>query len=585
MSIEEFTSQSAVTHYELDQDQLALPDIEAGPPNLGPAGRLKRLGHSILRLAGAGALASALPLAASYGALELAPPVTIGSPIAGAQVSAQLKPGTNAENINFHLASLHQTSSASIGPLHLGADVTFNYDKMSLAKPNGKLDTQKIQTIIKDFSDPSEEQNKITSALEEHYALYCGISFGAVAAAEAGVLGYLAWRRKQLAEAPASERDAIIQDRRLPRALGKTALTLAAAGLLIPVSTAAIHGNHDVTVHPDKTLAAAGLHSFSITGPGRAIIDTLVTSADDFFHQENLFYAAERDSFSKNFKALYGTNLLPKQPGTKRIIFADDFQGQSGPASVVGLAAKEYGADLIVIGGDTTATALPLETIELDELHHYAGDIPAEISRGHHDPPASEMQQMVKAYKNYHIADGQVHEIGGLYIVGFNAPDIIPYSSDNSHLVHPDFKGETVDQASQKLKDNAITIACSANRPIIAEMHDQLIGTPLSEANCPDLPLVLTGREYYPQPPRQYSVTTEFISGSTGAHTPNESFGLLTPITSPATFIEVTIDASNYRVLSAKRITLSGEPETDVTISAIHPSTNIRPIITSPSNN
>ncbi|MGH7240252.1 MAG: hypothetical protein ACREHG_09365, partial [Candidatus Saccharimonadales bacterium] len=60
MSIEELNESSVITHRELGQERSALPDIEVCTPEARLAGRLKRLGHSVLKLAGAGML-TAMP--------------------------------------------------------------------------------------------------------------------------------------------------------------------------------------------------------------------------------------------------------------------------------------------------------------------------------------------------------------------------------------------------------------------------------------------------------------------------------------------------------------------------------------------
>lgn len=588
-------------------DQLELPnELTASGPEQSRLRKIARLAGKV----GLGAALVAMPVLGTVAAVNhVLPPAHTTA--AGMDVSSYAEIGSDAISLNFHAAVAHGVSPTKAGPIDIGANVTFDYDRVSLAGADGKFDTQKAEVIVKDFLDSKPIKDRIVSATEWHYDELGGGTFAGIIGAEALSLWVFKHQRK-LREAESDEGKKTIESyRRLPKAIGGAAVVLAASGLIIPGGITLATPNHITQVQADPILESVGLHNISITGPAKAAVDSLIVKGKEHQNQENQFYNALSVSLDTLYFNKFGVSQRAKVPGTKRYVFVDDSQGQPGPLGVAGDYAKKDNSDGIIVGGDTTALGIPLETYELSTLREHAGSkIPAIISLAHHDASVQAMQQMIKGYSNYHIADGEVQTIGGVHFIGFNDPDTIPFGGIDK-VINPALPGETIDQAYKRKTAEIIKKVCSLKEPVVAEMHNEQFGDALAQANCPSLALVLDGREFYPQQPRLYpndgsggtstteshdsssyndtygdgtGQTSEFISGSTGGHYSNENFGLFSELTSPASFVEVTVEAKTDQVLDSESIVMIPSPAPHVIIQDIMPSSKIQPIVTSPPN-
>ena len=529
------------------------------------SGRWHRLGRLACKT-GVAAIAIALPPAAAVTALEVAPPAHISTPIAGANVTSKLELGHDTNTATILATTFHKHSQISFGPIDVGADIRFDYSSMGA----DNLDSQSLTTIIQDFSHPKSIQDQITTETRAHYESAAGTAFGVTAGLEGiGLLAVKRQRRKH-GELSSEDQSLVNEHFKIPRRLGYAAVIAASGSLLVaPVHTLA-NGNTKTVIESDSLLESIGLSGVSISGLPNQLRELFEPQLADYLQREDEFYKAQETSFAAAFAERYGTAPLKKSSDIKRIIFADDLQGQEGPARIVGDAAQAYNADLIVIGGDTTTSGNSLETFELSSLHDHAGNVPVLINRGKHDPDVEDLKKMVKGYGNFHVADGDAHEIGGINIMGFNAPTSITLSGV-TQIVNPDFSKETAEQATESLTKQVVDKACTSDKKVIVTMHDQLIGTPLAERDCANVPLVLAGREYTVQPIMQYSNTTELVSGSTGGHTKDGGLEVYNAIHSPATFFEVTINTKTQEFISADLITESASPDTSVAIDSSLP--------------
>lgn len=547
------------------------------------AGKLKRSIKAAGKLAITGALLLAPP-AAAIDAAVLAPGASVAGTIAGAKVTSKLDFASGDIKSSFPLdVSPYQKSNLSIGPKTLGANVNFDYNHTDLTDSTGHFSPEKIFTIIRDFSDTKAEFRAIASATEEYYGKVALGSFGGVLLAEVAGGLYLYKRRLDASRQTLAANEIISKDRRFPRAVGKLALVGVAGGLIIPAGLIVTRPSHTTPPRPDKVLAGLGFKDISINMQGQGLVDTTVTAFQNYIKEVDQYYDELGQTFSNAFEQTYATKSLESAPGTLRLIVADDFQGQDGPAKIVGLAAKMYNANLIVVGGDTTATGTSLETEEFNSLDKYADEIPIEISSGHHDS-LDALEQMAKAFPNIHIADGKAHKIGGVNILGLDAPDFIPFGSSNDFVLSPAFKGETPDQAIERQTKQLIQAVCDSKKPLIVEMHDDKVGHALAQAGCKNVKIVLDGREYVPKTPTDYGPTTEFTSGSTGGHSAYEPPPqLFAKITAPATFREITINKQTLEPVSSTLITLYPDGHATITPEVIQKAASVSPSITSSS--
>lgn len=515
----------------------------------------------LARLAGRIGVATALvlaPVAAAIDAAVLAPGATVPGTIAGARVTSRLDFTSGDIRTSFPLdVKFYQKSSIGFGGKALGANVTFNYNDTDVTDAEGRLDPQRIAVIARDFTNSGAEVQAITRATAEYYGKVMLGSLEGVLLAEVGFGIYLYRRHRDAGGRSPAVAEAIRVDRRLPRTVGGLMLAATASGLIAPAALAISQPSHTAPPNPDKTLAALGFEHISINKEGQQLVDSTVTAAQRYFKTVDQYYNQLADTFRQTFTRTQGTTSLEPTPGTYRIIAADDFQGQDGPAKIVGLAAKMYNADLIVVGGDTTATGASFETFEFSSLRKYSERIPILVSRGHHDPDLATFRQMAKAFNGIYIADDKARTLGGINVAGFNAPDIVAFGSTQDQVVDPAFAGETVQQANARLTRQIITSACRSKKPLVVEMHDDAVGAPVARSDCKHLKVVIDGRQYQPKAPTRYGPTTQYTSGSTGGHSAFEPPPqLFSKITAPATFREITIDAGTYEPIDSTLITL-----------------------------
>ncbi|HWB38918.1 MAG TPA: hypothetical protein VG604_01635 [Candidatus Saccharimonadales bacterium] len=517
----------------------------------------------IQRLAGKVLLPFAVmtPVAAASAAVTdawIAPPAHVSTPIAGADVTAEAVPNSDLINLNLQVGNVQRTSHIHALGLDLGANITFHFNNVSLDDNKESVNPEVAKQFAHEFSDLRPEIASIESAMEQHYENWAIGGAALVYASGFGGLGWRSFRHRQLMSYSADKRQHVLDDRKFPRRVSATIATLSAGALLgsgVYIYTAPTD-HHNITA--DRNLADTALAGSRVTG----LIKPAADWAAGFFAAKNAFYDAEEKNFTASFIQRYGSSSLAPQSGLKRIILADDYQGEDGPARITGDVARAYNANLIVVGGDITATSSPLETPVLDALRSHSGKIPIELSLGHHD--GADIAAMAKA-RHMYVANGTVQTINGIRIAGFNSPDVVPFGGQ---AVLRDPKawpaGETIAEATQALTASAIDQARSQTSPAIFEMHDQLIGTPIAQANCPNVPLVLTGRQSPPHPPVAYRDTTEFISGSTGAHSNYPTPQVFGIIHARGIIQEITIN-DQYQVVSSDLITLEG-PSTAVSI-------------------
>ncbi|HVX24244.1 MAG TPA: metallophosphoesterase [Candidatus Saccharimonadales bacterium] len=536
--------------------------IEAPQPTAELSGR-QRLWRGVAKVALTGAVLTPFAaLAAEDTVAWIAPDARISTPIAGGYITADAHLNDNLITINAQNFNLMRTSHASILGKDIGADVALHYNNVSLEDKEDGVNTRRLKALLQEFSDQKAQVTAIETAIKHHYEEW---ALGAMALTYMGGFGGLGWyrfRQRQLVRYSHEKRQHAMEDRRLPGQVMTAGVLVASLSLLYSGGYLlwAPNNQHHVTV--DHNLDRTVLAGSGVSGPLKPVADSVIPWASHFFTAKNAYYDTLDKNFTTQFAQKYGATSLAPQSGYKRIILADDYQGEDGPARITGDVARAYNADLIVVGGDITATGSPLETPVLDALQSHAGKIPIELSLGHHDTAA--VAAMAEA-RHMHVANGKVQTINGINIVGINSPDVIPFGGQAS-LRDPSAwpPGETIAQATQTLTENAISQACSLQSPTIFEMHDQLVGTPIAQASCPNVPVVLTGRQSPPHPPVRYQSTTEFISGSTGAHSNAPTLQALGIIHAPSIIEEITID-SDGRVVSSDIITLEG-PSTNVTI-------------------
>jgi hypothetical protein len=246
-----------------------------------------------------------------------------------------------------------------------------------------------------------------------------------------------------------------------------------------------------------------------IQGNARPILDTVLPSVVNYLDAVSNFYA----SASKRQEEALKTTLvtLAREPGIVRFVVADDLQGVSGMARLVGSGARLVDSNFILVTGDTSATGSAWESMTVDALRYYSGrgmQIVAVLGR--HDSKAT-AALMRKA--DVVVGDDKVHHVQGLSILLGNDPWRSPFGG-RSYLIDPAIDTPTA-------AANLTAAACQA-QPLLAAVHDNAIGKVLAASGCVH-GLVLDGRSYTLVGPRKYTdsrgaTSFEFTSGSTGGH-------------------------------------------------------------------
>ncbi len=534
------------------------------PDSARESAHLGRYGKAGLRCAGA-LLAVGAPIAHGINSVANESPTHVPVHIAGADVTVDIQPGSNVANVTALGQRFTSYSHLKVGRKDIGYNIDADTTNITKADPNFTLNSETIKNILGRFTDLTAQKHEVMEAVKKHSEQEFAIGAGEVLGGEllaAGAVGFIFWRVKKFSPdstKQAAVREFLINDMR-PYALGVAGVALSVPMLHLGYSYAT--PNKPETVTADPAMAGTPLEGFEVNGVGKSALDTVVPNLRSFIANTNAYYANAELNFTKEFRAQYGTESLAKQPGVYRMIYADDLQGIP-MGKLLGLAAHLYNADLIDAGGDVNGTETSEETDVADTLYDSAKGIPVVWVRGHHDDPNT--VQIMKE-RGFTQADSSIQKVGPLTIYGVNDAETIDGLGLPAHEITPG-----VDNA--QLTNKAIDYLCSdavqklAVKPIVIA-HDNAIGTPIAETGC--VPTVLTGREYFEQPPVNYGSvdghqTTEFISGSTGGHGPNEGIHIFGTPKYDATFHMLDIDAKTQRILDYRLITVSSDQGATVT--------------------
>jgi hypothetical protein len=531
--------------------EAATLELPAAPERFHAPSRLHRIGIYALKGAALSAVFLAPAVAHGINTVEDEPPTHVPMKIAGSEVSVDINTGSNVNNVTAFGHTLTTPSHKHIGRKPVGYDVNVRTSDITKDNPDWSLNGQTVEQLLAEFSDPTAQKHEIMSAVRqdatEHFAKGFGEALG-LGLAFAGI-GLYARRRYK---AYNTEGQLVIRDFMTPlkRAAYGTAAAVAAAPI-VHLGYSYVSPNHQQTVNADPAFAGTPLAGAEIEGPFKSLIDAAVPNVRKFINNKNEFYDEAEASFKTAFKDKYGTDKLPKKDGVYRVIFEDDPQGIDGIQAVVGTAGKAYNADAILIGGDLNETGTSLETDVADNLYDHAGGIPIGASLGHHDDLAT--INIEKDHK-FIVSNDQVQKVGPLAIYGINDAKRIDGLGLPAYEITPGVDDTVVTKkAIDYLCSDAVQKMSPKPIPLV---HDRGIGDAIAQTGC--APTVLTGREYFNQDPIRYGdATTEFISGSTGGHGPNEGIHIWGPIKYPSTLYEIDLDKKTNRVLSYDVITTS----------------------------
>jgi hypothetical protein len=547
----------------VDQAIAVEPENPSATPEEQTAPLWQSIGRTAVRAVAKTVLAAAVlsPVAAGAGitSIALAPEAHIPVSIAGADITAQLDRGSDVVTTNLQAVDVDRHSNAKIGSKDIGATVNFHFNKISVSDGHGGYDFSKLKSVYQEFSNIDPEVATIQSSMESHYIKW---GLGGVALVYGSALaigGWVALRRRQLNSYPEDKRQHAIEDRQWARRAGIGVLVLGSATMVASGASIYFAPNHPRPIEVDHALDKTVLAGSGVRGIGKPIVDNFFPTATQYINTKNAFYERQGKNFNIAFQAKYGAKSVHVSNGNHVVVFGEDPQGEDGVMAVLGDAAQSYNASAILLGGDITATGLPIETPVLDTLKAHAKKIPVLVNLAHHDSPA--VAQIAEERK-FTVTNGKVQTVGGVKFIGVNAPVPIPLWEPDP-LTNPD-------PVNHELAQSIIDQACTSKTPVIAEMHDNKIGTEVAKANCPNIPLVLTGRSFNASQPITRGNTTEVISGSIGGHDGSNKIELYGIIRHDGTFQAITID-KNSQFVSEDLITLHATPDAAVTITDVTP--------------
>lgn len=468
------------------------------------------------KLALKGALLLA-PLAGSAIAIEYAPPTHLE--VAGVHVELQVKLGEDVTSASIlgGAASIKLPSRSMLGPRSVGLDATLDVTKVSLVNQRGALDPKKITDFASMFNDYTPIEQQLIGAARSQVAISGAVGLELVAGVELAAIGVQRRRRRRLDDYGPSERAVISQYQQRSQRQFVVGAAVLGVGLFSLGGQAAFGSNHHQSLTPNELLAGTGLSGAELNGPLRPVMEAAIPPALNFIEKTNKFYNHAEDQLRSAFAMRYNENAPPKETDVMRIIVAEDFQGKTGMERLVGVSARLWHVDKIVVSGDIAFSGSSYETPTISNLSYYAGKhIQILASMGIHDSSATREL----ARKDHWLVDnGAVQRTSG---ASFQLVD------DPRHVELGGQVYSLTDQTVSEYTQAAIGETCTEH-PDFVVVHDHEIGSRIAQSGCAKV--VLDGRSYDPLPLQRYDVpgvgsSVELTSGSAGAYKTNDGFNL-----------------------------------------------------------
>ena len=231
-----------------------------------------------------------------------------------------------------------------------------------------------------------------------------------------------------------------------------------------------------------------------------------------------------------------------------------DLHCNIGMAEVIGTAADEFDADLIINAGDTVMAGTSVESYCVSAFADgFGSDRPVVFADGNHDSRTTTEQEVEAGWIPL---EGEPVEVAGLRFLGDNDPTI----SSLGQPTRPT-REETVLEMGDRLAAQGCELAEEGEQVDVLLVHSPYAGRQIIEAGC--APMSLSGHLHQQIGPRQLGLGTQYIGASTaGAAEGSPTIG---PLNDPATITAIRWDPDTHLPVDYRIVTVG--TDTSVVLS------------------
>ncbi|HIZ34944.1 MAG TPA: metallophosphoesterase [Candidatus Ruania gallistercoris] len=235
-------------------------------------------------------------------------------------------------------------------------------------------------------------------------------------------------------------------------------------------------------------------------------------------------------------------------------VMVTDLHCNIGMAEVIGTAADEFDADLIINAGDTVMAGTSVESYCVSAFADgFGSDRPVVFADGNHDSRTTTEQEVEAGWIPL---EGEPVEVAGLRFLGDNDPTI----SSLGQPTRPT-REETVLEMGDRLAAQGCELAEEGEQVDVLLVHSPYAGRQIIEAGC--APMSLSGHLHQQIGPRQLGLGTQYIGASTaGAAEGSPTIG---PLNDPATITAIRWDPDTHLPVDYRIVTVG--TDTSVVLS------------------
>ena len=234
-------------------------------------------------------------------------------------------------------------------------------------------------------------------------------------------------------------------------------------------------------------------------------------------------------------------------------VMVTDLHCNIGMAEVIGTAATEFGADLIINAGDTVMAGTSVESYCVSAFADGFGDVPVVFADGNHDSRTTTEQEVEAGWIPL---EGEPVEVAGLRFLGDNDPTI----SSLGQPTRPT-REETVLEMGDRLAAQGCELAEEGEPVDVLLVHSPYAGRQILEAGC--APMSLSGHMHSQTGPRQLGLGTQYIGASTAGAA--EGAPTIGPLNQPATITAIRWDPQTHLPVDYRIVTVG--TDTSVVLS------------------
>ncbi|MPV49738.1 hypothetical protein GCG21_06905 [Pseudactinotalea sp. HY160] len=235
------------------------------------------------------------------------------------------------------------------------------------------------------------------------------------------------------------------------------------------------------------------------------------------------------------------------------IVIVSDLHCNVGMGKVIGAAAQEAEADLIVNLGDTVMGGTAVEAICVNAFADGFGDLPVVVADGNHDSDVTADQERGHGWT---VLDGKPVVIEGIRFLGDTDPTLTSLGAP-TRQVGP----ETIPEIGDRLRDEACELAAGGDPVDMLLMHNPRGTEAALKSGC--VPLALAGHYHRRIGPWQRGLGVQYVSSSSGGAT--YKVPTIGPLNAPATITVMRWDRATHTPLSFR--TIIADPDQSVDLS------------------